>query len=228
MKKTNPLTVSVRLAILAVILFFPAGHVAAEPSKGQVTKMWENQYKNAKVLDIKSKGGERLTKQLHNKHYITPIGTCWDYDVTEMQKCGCRLFSRASVCCRKGSSTDCEIRIGNSTPVDCTKFGKPKYGLSGNTEPQDCRERRVQMDCNKRRDLVFGPGSAVGPCYGTGGVAQDWPPAFVCPNGQNTVLDFHNGKCGPTPEDCGCRLVEECSSEEGLSCYRNWKNKLGR
>ena len=87
MKKTNPLTVSVRLAILAVILFFPAGHVAAEPSKGQVTKMWENQYKNAKVLDIKSKGGQRLTKQLHNKHYITPIGTCWDYDVTEMQKC---------------------------------------------------------------------------------------------------------------------------------------------
>lgn len=197
-------------------LLFLSGTVQAEPSKGQVIKMWQGQYKNATVLDIVPRGGQRTTNQLHNKHYIGPVGTCWDYDVTELQKCGCRLFQKASVCCRKGSSTDCEIRIGASRLVDCSKYGKPKYGLSGNTEPKECRESRTATDCFKRKDLTFGPGSSAGPCMGT--------PYFVCPGKDETMRNFWDGKCGPTIEDCGCTMVPECSKEEHIACYNEWKN----
>jgi hypothetical protein len=110
--------------------------------------------------------------------------------------------------------------------VDCLKFGKPKFGLSGSQEPAECKEKRTAADCWKRKDLVFGAGSSIGPCVGSGGAAQDWPPAFICPKGYDTVNDFHAKKCGPTPEDCGCVLVEECSTEAGLSCYRKWKKGL--
>lgn len=203
---------------LWVVLFgaiFLVGTAHAEPSKSHVIKMWENQYKN-KVLDLKTRGGERTTNQLHNKHYITPIGTCWDYDVTEIQKCGCRLFDKASVCCRKGSSSDCEIRIGNSKLVDCSKFGKPKFGLSGDTEPEECRQRRMSTDCFNRKDLTFGIGNSVGPCQSS--------PSFICPNKEVTMREYWAKKCGPTPEDCGCTIVPECSKEENLKCYTEWKN----
>jgi len=213
-----------RLNILVFTLFlFSVNQAMAQPSTSQVRKMWEDQHNvKGRVLDVKSVGGQRTTNELHGKHYLTPVATCWDYDIAELQKCGCRLFSKSSACCRKGSSQDCELRIGDSKMVDCASYGKPKFGLSGNTEPSECKSQRNQADCWKRKDLVFGAGSVIGPCQG-GGVAKDYPPAFVCPKGYDTVNDFHAKKCGPTPEDCGCTIVEECSTEEGLKCYKDWK-----
>lgn len=201
------------MLVIAVFFFCPAAR--SEPSKSQAIKMWEAQYKN-RVLDLKARGGERTTNQLHNKKYITPIGSCWDYDVTELQKCGCRLFEKASICCRKGSSTDCEIRIGNSRLIDCSKYGQPRYGLSGGVEPSECRQQRMATSCFNRRDLTFGPGNSVGPCQSS--------PHFICPKKDETMRDYWDNKCGPTPEDCGCTLVEECSTEEALKCYKDWKS----
>jgi hypothetical protein len=201
-----------------------AGDALAEPSTAQVKKMWEGQ-NNVKdrVLSVKRMGGQRTTNQLDGKHYITPVGTCWDYDIVELQKCGCRLFLKASACCRRGSTRECEMRVGNSKMVDCTPYGKPKFGLAGNTEPPDCKTQRMQSECWHRKDLVFGAGVVIGPCMGSN-QKQDWPPTFKCPKGQETVQDFLNKRCGPTPEDCGCTLVEECSSEGGLKCYNDWKS----
>ncbi|HOP40060.1 MAG TPA: hypothetical protein PLI53_03375 [Geobacteraceae bacterium] len=218
------------ISIVAVCTLSSASSVIAEPSKSQVIRLWEDQHQvHGRVLDVKSRGGQRSTNELDGKHYLVPVGTCWDYDVVELQKCGCRLFQRASVCCRKGSARECEIRIGTSSKmVDCSTYEKPKFGLSGNSEPGECKAKRTAAACWSRKDLVFGAGSSIGPCVGSGGATQDWPPAFVCPNGYDTVNDFFNGKCGPTPEDCGCTLVEECSNEAGLACYRNWKKSLGR
>lgn len=216
--------------ITGFCLFAVPASVSAEPSKSQVIRLWESQHQvQGRVLEVKGRGGQRSTNQLDGKQYLVPVGTCWDYDVVELQKCGCRLFERASVCCRKGSTKECEFRIGTSTKmVDCSTYGKPRFGLAGSSEPEECKTQRTAAACWKRKDLVFGAGSSIGPCVGSGGVAQDWPPAFVCPKGYDTVNDFHAGKCGPTPEDCGCTLVEECSTEEGLSCYRGWKSRLGR
>lgn len=201
--------------MLPLVVLFLSGTAHSEPSKIQVTKMWEGQYKN-KVLDLKPRGGQRTTNQLHNQHYLSPIGSCWDYDVTELQKCGCRLFEKASVCCKKGSSSDCEIRIGNSMMLDCSKFGKSKFGLSGDKEPAACRERRMASDCFSRKDLTFGPGITVGPCTSS--------PYFICPQHDETMMAFLNKKCAPTPEDCGCTIVPECSQEEHLKCYQDWSN----
>jgi hypothetical protein len=201
--------------MLPLVVLFLSGTAHSEPSKSQVTKMWEGQYKN-KVLDLKPRGGQRTTNQLHNQHYLSPIGSCWDYDVTELQKCGCRLFEKASVCCKKGSSSDCEIRIGNSRMLDCSKFGKSKFGLSGDKEPAACRERRMASDCFSRKDLTFGPGITVGPCTSS--------PYFICPQHDETMMAFLNKKCAPTPEDCGCTIVPECSQEEHLKCYQDWSS----
>lgn len=199
--------------ILIIVTFFLCQTAYAEPSKSQAIKMWEAQYKN-KVLELNARGGQRTTNQLHNQHYITPIGSCWDYDVTELQKCGCRIFEKASICCRKGSSSDCEIRIGNSKLIDCSKYGKPRFGLSGDKEPADCKERRMASDCFSRKDLTLGPGTTVGPCKSS--------PYFICPKHDETMMAFLNKKCGPTPEDCGCKIVPECSQEEHLECYKEW------
>jgi hypothetical protein len=171
-----------------------------------------------RVLDVKSRGGEQSTNELNGKKYIYPVGTCWDYDVVELQKCGCRHFQKASVCCRKGTTKF----------VNCTTYGKAKFGLAGDREPADCKGKRTAASCLNRKDLVFGAGSTIGSCRGSGGAAHDWPLAFICPNGYDTVNAFHAKKCGPTPEDCGCTMVEECSNEQGLACYRDWKRKLGR
>ncbi|NPU84434.1 MAG: hypothetical protein HPY65_08080 [Syntrophaceae bacterium] len=206
------------------LLLLAFGEAFAEPSTAQVKKMWEGQ-NNVKdrVLSIKRMGGQRTTNQLDGKHYITPVGTCWDYDIVELQKCGCRLFLKASACCRRGSSRECEMRVGNSKMVDCSPYGKPKFGLAGNTEPADCKTQRMQSECWHRKDLLFGAGVVIGPCMGSN-EKQDWPPTFTCPKGQAAVQDFLNKKCGPTPEDCGCTIVEECSSEGGLKCYNDWKS----
>jgi hypothetical protein len=204
---------------LVAVVFLALGMsgAQAEPSKAQVTKMWEDQHNvKGRVLELKNMGGERTTNELHGKKYITPVATCWDYNIVELQKCGCRLFEKSSACCRKGSSTDCELRIGNSKLIDCAKYGKPKFGLSGDQEPEDCKASRQASDCWKRKDLVFGQGAVIGPCQ--------QGPEFVCPKGWETAQDFHNRKCGPTPEDCGCTLVEECSKPELLKCYKDWKS----
>lgn len=218
----------VGLAFLVSTLFFLGiSQAAAEPSKSQVTKMWEDQHNvKGRVLDVKSRGGQRTTNEIHGKQYLTPVATCWDYDIVELQKCGCRLFMKSSACCRTGSSKDCELRIGDSKMVDCAPYGKPQFGLAGNTEPSECKSQRMQSSCWKRKDLVFGAGYVIGPCRGSN-ERQDWPPSFVCPKGQETVQDFLNKKCGPTPEDCGCTIVEECSSQEGLKCYKEWKTTQG-
>jgi hypothetical protein len=207
------------LALFACAVFFLGeGIAAAEPSKSQVTKMWEDQHNvKGRILDVKSMGGQRTTNELHGKHYLTPVATCWDYDIVELQKCGCRLFTKSSACCRKGSSKDCELRIGNSKMVDCAAYGKPKFGLSGSEEPADCKAQRTQTSCWNRKDLVFGPGTVIGTC-------TKESPYFVCPKGWDTGQEFLNKKCGPTPEDCGCTLVEECSSEAALKCYKEWKS----
>ena len=228
-KNLKRIVVLLSLITSSVFLFLIVGNALAEPSKAQVTKMWETQHNvKGRVLDVKSMGGQRTTNELHGKHYLTPVATCWDYNVVELQKCGCRLFAKSSACCRKGSSQDCELRIGDSKMIDCSAYGKPKFGLAGNTEPSECKSQRTQSSCWNRKDLVFGAGSTIGPCIGIGGSAKDYPPAFICPKGYDTVNDFHAKKCGPTPEDCGCTLVEECSTEEGLKCYKDWKaNKLG-
>lgn len=206
------------MALFLLIFSVGAGSVVAAPKTGQIKNMWENQYK-APVLDIQYKGGERATNQINNKHYLTPVGTCWDYDVVELQKCGCRQFTKASVCCMKGSSSDCEIRIGNSALVDCSKYGKPKYGRSGDTEPPECKKSRNQSDCfTKARKYSFGPGYVIGPCKGV--------PYFTCPSRQGTVDEFYKKKCGPTPEDCGCTIEEQCSEENHLKCYNEWKKGI--
>ncbi len=200
----------------AFFLSFGAATVQAQPSKAQVTKMWEDQHNvKGRVLELKPMGGERTTNELHGKKYITPVGTCWDYNIVELQKCGCRLFERSSACCRKGSTTDCELRIGNSKLIDCAKYGKPKFGLAGDQEPEECRASRQASECWNRKDLVFGEGAVIGPCMQS--------PRFVCPKGWDTQQDYHNRKCGPTPEDCGCTIVEECSKPELLKCYSDWK-----
>ncbi len=206
----------VSACILSALL--PAQPASAEPSKAQVISLWEQQHNvKGRVLDLKSKGGQRSTNELNGQKYLHPVGTCWDYDIVELQKCGCRLFEKASVCCRTGSTKECEVRIGTRTGmVDCAKYGKPKFGLSGNTEPEECKAQKQAANCWSRKDLQFGPGVVIGPCMKGG-------PVFTCPKGQETVTDFLNQKCGPTPEDCGCTVVEECSKPEGLECYKQWK-----
>lgn len=175
------------------MLFFSPTLVYAEPSKSQVISLWESQHGvHGRVLDVKNRGGQRSTNELDGNRYLTPVGIWWDYDVIELQKCGCRLFERASVCCRKGSTKECEVRIGTSTKlVDCSPYGKAKFGLSGGHEPAECKEKRTTTDCWKRKDLVFGAGSSIGHCTGSGGAAKDWPPPFICPKGYDTVNDFH-------------------------------------
>ena len=144
----------------------PAG---AEPGKAQVIQLWEQQNNvKGRVLDLKSRGGQRPTNELNGKKYLTPVGTCWDYDLVELQKCGCRLFEKASVCCRRGSTKECEVRIGTTTSmVDCAKYGKPRFGLSGTVEPEECKVRKQAAACWSRKDLLFGPGVAIDPCTKT-------------------------------------------------------------
>ena len=66
------------LGMLIFLIFFFCQTAWSEPSKKQATQMWEAQYKN-KVLELNARGGQRTTNQLHNKHYLTPVGSCWDY-----------------------------------------------------------------------------------------------------------------------------------------------------
>lgn len=184
------------------------------PSVKQCRDTWQRAPSGEKVLECRFEGGERATHELGGRTSPTPVGTCWDYNVVVAQRCGCREFLKASICCRSGSTSDCEWRIGNSVVTDCAKYGEPPFGLSGSQEPADCRERRLQGECFQRKDLLFA-GVVVGPCMG-GGVR------FTCPGGDADQQRFLQGQCGPRPEDCGCQLVPEFSTAADLECYRAW------
>ena len=188
--------------------------VLAKPSPELCRKHFTPAIPGEKVLDCKYVGGDRGTKQLKGQHYLTDVGTCWDFDLVSLQRCGCRLFMKSSICCRKGSTTDCEWRVGDSKLVDCKVYGQPPFGLSGDTEPEECRVARMAATCHKNKNLKF-HGVVVGPCMSA--------PLFDCPQGDQAMQDFMNEKCGPTPEDCGCTLSEDCSDPEALKCYKAWK-----
>ncbi len=201
------------LAVL-LSLSFLALPVLAKPSNDMCRKHFTPMVPGEKVLDCKYVGGDRGTKQLKGEHYLTDIGTCWDFDLVAVQRCGCRLFMKSSICCRKGSTTDCEWRVGDSKMVDCKPYGQPAFGLSGDTEPEKCRQERVAAECWKNKKLVF-QGVTVGPCMEG--------PLFECPDGDEAIQRFLSDKCGPTPEDCGCTLSELCSKPDALKCYLEWK-----
>ena len=203
------------LAVVALVLGWgAAGCGAKAPSPKQCRETWQKAPSGEKVLECTFQDGERATNELGGQRSLKPVGTCWDYDVVVAQRCGCRRFARASICCRTGSTSDCEWRIGNSTRVDCGRYGQPAFGLSGKEEPADCKAARMQAECYARKDLLFA-GAVVGPC-------RDGGLRFTCPGGQETQSRFLNGQCGPTPEACGCRLVEECSQPGDVACYRRW------
>ncbi len=200
------------LVIALSVLF--AMPVLAKPSPELCRKHFTPAVEGERVLSCKYVGGDRGTRQLKGQHYLTDIGTCWDFDLVSLQRCGCRLFMKSSICCRKGSTSDCEWRVGDSKPVDCKTYSLPEFGLSGDTEPENCRVERMATECYKNKNLKF-HGVTVGPC--TPG------PLFECPQGDQVMQDFMNEKCGPTPEECGCTLSDACSSPEALKCYKDWK-----
>lgn len=202
------------LALAVLCLSVATCGSGGAPSVQQCRDTWQKAPSGEKVLECRFAGGERATHELNGQKYVTPVGSCWDYDVVVAQRCGCREFLKASICCRQGGTSDCEWRIGNSVVTDCKKYGQPAFGLSGTAEPADCGEKRTQADCWKRKDLLFA-GVGAGPCLG-GGLR------FTCPGGQETQQRFLDGGCGPRPEDCGCRLVAECSTPADLACYREW------
>jgi hypothetical protein len=209
-KRTILLGVAVGAAACVCLPFGGGG----KPSTKQCKETWQKAPSGETVLDCQFKGGERLTNELDGKRYLNPVGTCWDYDVVVAQRCGCRKFVKASICCPKGSKKNCDWRIGNSVRVECKPYKQPTYGLSGEQEPADCRTARRESDCFARKDLQFA-GVVVGPCMG-GGLR------FACSRGQAAMTDFLNQRCGPTPLQCGCTLVEECSDGQDLACYKKW------
>jgi hypothetical protein len=81
-------------------------------------------------------------------------------------------------------------------------------------ETEKCRLDRHAQDCFKDPNLTFA-GITLGPC--------DVGPRFICPKGDEDLQRFLNGDCGPTPEDCGCTLAEDCSKAEQIACYKTWK-----
>jgi len=200
------------VAVACTLLFaLPAW---AKPSPELCRQHFTPAIPGEKVLDCKYVGGDRGTKELKGQHYLTDVGTCWDFDLTAVQRCGCRLFMKSSICCRKGSTTDCEWRVGDSKMVDCKPYGQPPFGLSGDTEPEECRARRVATECWNKDKLVF-HGVTVGPCMEG--------PLFDCPDGDAAIGRYLGDQCGPTPEDCGCTLAEACSKPETVKCYKDWK-----
>lgn len=202
------------LVISFAFACFYQGSVLAEPSDKMCEKFFTPAVPGEKVLACKYVGGDRPTKELNGQQYLTDVGTCWDFDLTAVQNCGCRLFMKSSICCRNGSTTECEWRVGDSKLVDCKPFGQPQFGLGGATESEDCRLRRAAADCYKDKKLSFA-GVTVGPCM--------VGPRFVCPRGDENLSEFLDGRCGPTPEDCGCVLAEPCSKKEEIDCYKAWK-----
>ena len=193
-----------------------AAPVRAAPS---CKKYFEPGSPGEKLLSCKFRGGVRPTRELGGKKYITVVGTCYDYDVVALQKCGCRQFDRASLCCGKGrAAKTCYWRVGNSHLVDCKKYGKPKFGLTGNTETEECRQTVNAADCFKKvrnQALV-----TAGPCEHL---------RLDCKGDKEKAgSDFFNEKCGPLVEDCGCSVDRTCSPSAAVQCYDEYsKDKEG-
>lgn len=206
---------TIRSTVLFLAVLLCAGAAYAGPPKGICEKVFDPIGKE-KLLTCKYVGGDRATREIGGQQYLYDVGNCWDFDLTSLQTCGCRLFEKSSVCCRKGKSDkgNCEWRVGNSKMVDCKPFNQPAFGLAGDTEPDDCKAQRMKTECWGRKDLSFGDGVSVGPCTSS--------PMFKCPNGNDDMTKFLNNGCGPTPEDCGCTLAEACSNPESMKCYKEW------
>ncbi len=200
---------------MAIGLFLIASLSMAGPPPGLCEQVFQPAG-NERLLSCKYVGGDRATREIDGQKYLYDVGNCWDVDLVSLQKCGCRLFERSSICCRKGRANkgDCEWRVGNSRMIDCKPYKQPPFGLSGNTETDECRRQRMTTECWGRKDLMFGPGVSTGPCMSS--------PKFICKGGESDMNRFLNGECGPTPEDCGCALAEKCSDAEALKCYKDW------
>ena len=201
---------------------------AAQPSGAQCVQLWNKNMTpelakaGEKAMACTPKGGKRATKEHGGKHYLTDIATCWDYDLVGLKKCGCRLFKKASICCRKGQK-ECEFRIGDSEFVDCKKYKLPTYGLAGETEPKDCKEKRLAGFCFKKRDGLAGVNlrtrmtrdergkTTGGPC----------PIFFDCKGGPKTAERFDAGECA-LAEECDC-TVSECNEETTFTSYEEFK-----
>jgi hypothetical protein len=102
----------IRLLIAASCTLVQMGCGGGAPSVSQCRDTWDAGASKEKVLECTFEGGERLTNELGGQKYLEPVGTCWDYDVAVAQRCGCRRFIRASICCPKGETTGCDWRIG--------------------------------------------------------------------------------------------------------------------
>lgn len=77
------------------------------------------------------------------------------------------------------------------------------------------KDSKAKSDCWERKTkLAFGPSARIGPNMGS--------PYFDCPNGAQTAIEFWDKKCGPTPEDCGCKVVVECSKPEHIKRYNEY------
>ncbi len=204
-------------AVLVAAALLSPSTALSQPSTAQCMKMIEPAVPGEKGLECKFKGGQRSTNELNGKKYLTPVGKCWDYDTVVIQSCGCRKFLKASICCRNGSTKECEWRVGKSEEVDCAKWKQPKFGLSGNTESPACAEKRKAKGCvytNLKNPWYY---PDVGPCFGEsrkGGV-------FECES-LDAQSDFANDKCGPDPVSCGCTLKESCSDEAWVACYKEF------
>lgn len=77
------------------------------------------------------------------------------------------------------------------------------------------KDSKAKSDCWERKTkLAFGPSARIGPNMGA--------PYFDCPNGAQTAIEYWDKKCGPTPEDCGCKVVVECSKPEHIKRYNEY------
>jgi hypothetical protein len=206
----------------ASLLIIGAGAHSAEakPSGARCKKMWRKGPQE-KVLRCTPRSGSRRTNSLAGKRYLTNVGTCWDYDVVVSQSCGCRLFSRASICCwKRGRRTCPDFRIGSSRPVDCRKYGRPRYGASGKTMSAACKAKAKAAAAfafcrNGKFSSVAMTGCRASVSVSCGTKAQ--------------LRALLAEKSGPRVESYpGCKLIERCSGKEGLACYRKLLAKKGQ
>jgi hypothetical protein len=201
----------IRVTVLIGVAVLLGGSPAwAKPSTKTCLAMWNKKpdVKGEKALKCTPTGSPYKSKQIGGKHYLYDVATCWSYDVLALKKCGCRLFTKTSICCRKGDK-ECEFRIGNSTWVDCGKVGYPTYGLSGNTSPE-CAAAHGQESCFKQLKTLAGVNlqSRSGFCA----------VYFDCPGGKKTTSRFEKGECA-LAEECGCTLSPCYLSAKEKQCY---------
>jgi hypothetical protein len=82
-------------------------------------------------------------------------------------------------------------------------------------QAETTKDSKAKQNCWERKTkLAFGPSARIGPNTGA--------PYFDCPNGAQTAIDYWDKKCGPTPEDCGCKMVVECSKPEHIKRFNEY------